>query len=121
MIELLRQFDLFEGLSDETLRPLAETGREVELATGELMIGSTDPVENFWLLLEGRIEFVRDGVVVSGAGGAELRRRLAPADRRPDRRGRPGDHADPRRPFQRHRVRGADRRASSCSCAAWRG
>ena len=65
MIELLRQFDLFEGLSDETLRPLAETGREVELATGEPMIGSADPVENFWLLLEGRIEFVRDGVVVS--------------------------------------------------------
>ena len=65
MIDLLRQFDLFEGLSDETLRPLAETGREVELATGELMIGSADPVENFWLLLEGRIEFVRDGVVVS--------------------------------------------------------
>ena len=65
MIDLLRQFDLFEGLSDETLRPLAETGREMELATGETMVGSTEPVENFWLLLEGRIEFVRDGIVVS--------------------------------------------------------
>ena len=65
MIELLRQFDLFEGLSDETLRPLAETGDEVELATGEPLIGPTDPVANFWLLVEGRVEFVRDGVVVS--------------------------------------------------------
>jgi signal transduction histidine kinase len=65
VIELLRQFDLFEGLSDETLRPLAETGREVELATGETLVGATAPVRQLWIVLEGRIEFVRDGVVVS--------------------------------------------------------
>ncbi len=59
MIELLRSVELFEGLDDESLAPLAATGRERLLAPGEVLVTEGDGAEFFLVLASGRIEWLR--------------------------------------------------------------
>ena len=50
---------LFESLSEEQRRALAELGVEVGFNTGETVFAEGEPAEYLWVLLEGEMELVR--------------------------------------------------------------
>ncbi len=55
----LRGLFLFDGLTDEQLRQLAEAGDEVRFEDGDVLFREGDPADAWWVLLEGRVDLVR--------------------------------------------------------------
>ena len=59
MIETLRRFAVFEDLSDEQLAWLAERGEEVSVEAGTRLFEEGDPVDSFYVLLEGELQLLK--------------------------------------------------------------
>lgn len=55
----LRQTFLFQDLTEEQLRELAEAGSEINVQAGETVIREGEPAHFLWVLLEGELEFSR--------------------------------------------------------------
>jgi signal transduction histidine kinase len=55
----LRSIYLFAGLADEKLDQLIAAGEEVRFQDGQLLFREADPADDWWVLLEGRIELTR--------------------------------------------------------------
>ncbi|QIK66538.1 ATP-binding protein [Nocardioides sp. HDW12B] len=55
----LRALALFDGLSDEHLHGLLDASTEVEFTVGEVLWHEARPAEYWWILLEGRIDLLR--------------------------------------------------------------
>src|SRR5207245_11085194 len=59
MIVLMRTHDLFEGIEDDRLEAFAALATEVLLDAGQPLAMEGEPIERFWLIAEGRIEWTR--------------------------------------------------------------
>ncbi|MBD2414703.1 ATPase [Nostoc calcicola FACHB-389] len=57
MLDALRQVSLFAQLTDEQFQWLSEHGHELWLVPGEYIALEGEPIENFYVLIEGEIEF----------------------------------------------------------------
>lgn len=57
MLDALRQVSLFAQLTDEQFQWLSEHGHELWLAPGEYIALEGQPIENFYVLIKGEIEF----------------------------------------------------------------
>jgi CRP/FNR family cyclic AMP-dependent transcriptional regulator len=57
-LKLLKDVPLFEGLSDRDLRSIAQSGKEVEHATGEAIVREGKTAVGFHLILEGTAKVV---------------------------------------------------------------
>ena len=55
----LRALTLLDGFTDEQVAELAASGGEVSLAPGDRLFDEGRPADDWWLLLEGRIDLVR--------------------------------------------------------------
>jgi signal transduction histidine kinase len=58
-VQELRSIPLLEGLTDDQLHELAEAGDEVAFQPGEVLFRSGQPSDFWWLLLDGKVELVR--------------------------------------------------------------
>ncbi len=63
---------LFQGLNDVDLYTARRRFRERALAPGERVIAAGEPAEGVVIVVEGRLEVVRDGVVIGSAGPNDL-------------------------------------------------
>lgn len=64
----------FSGLGDEYARRLAEHGKEIEIANGEVLFRSGEPAKSFFLLVDGEIS-----IEIPAVSGPTLRvQRLTP-------------------------------------------
>jgi signal transduction histidine kinase len=59
MIELLADLDLFQGVDDDTLAAFAAHGVEETLAVGATVTVQGEPVERFYVIADGTIEWSR--------------------------------------------------------------
>ncbi|MEA5505876.1 ATP-binding protein [Halotia wernerae UHCC 0503] len=59
MLEALHQLSLFAQLTDEQFQWLSEHAHELWLVTGEYIAVEGEPVDNFYVLIEGEIEFTK--------------------------------------------------------------
>src|SRR5579871_5188952 len=59
LIDELRATFLFEKLSDESLRELAQLGTEIEYPADVIVIQEGEPAEYLWVLLDGEMELTR--------------------------------------------------------------
>lgn len=57
--ETLGSLFLFEGLTDEQLADLASRGRTVDFADGDVLFREGEAAEDWWVLLEGRVELLK--------------------------------------------------------------
>ena len=55
----LRALPLLAGFTDEQVAELAASGQEVTLAAGDRLFDEGRPADDWWLLLDGRIDLVR--------------------------------------------------------------
>src|SRR5688500_16506438 len=55
----LRALPLFAGSSDEQVADLAAGGEEVALRPGDRLFDEGRPADDWWVLLEGRVDLVR--------------------------------------------------------------
>ena len=67
LLEELRNIETFSGLPDDQLAWLAEQGKEVHLAPGETFIHAGDPADRMFVVLEGELQFRREGSFLSTA------------------------------------------------------
>ena len=58
-IDDLRGLFLFDGLSDDQLRALIAAGEEVPFDDGQELFHEGEPAESWWVLLDGRVDLVR--------------------------------------------------------------
>jgi len=65
LIEDLRKIKTFEDLPEDQLAWLAEKGTEIRLAPGELLTRAGDPADRMIVVLEGELQFRRDGSFVT--------------------------------------------------------
>lgn len=63
---------LFQGLNDVDLYTARRRFRERALAPGERVISAGEPAEGVVIVVDGRLEVVRDGVVIGSAGPNDL-------------------------------------------------
>lgn len=56
MLQTLRQFAIFDGVSDETLATMLSRAEEIRLAEGERLFDEGEPPSGLYVLLEGEIE-----------------------------------------------------------------
>ncbi|MDF5714311.1 MAG: ATP-binding protein [Rhizonema sp. NSF051] len=59
MLDALRSCSLFAQLTDEQLQWLSEHGRELWLVPGEYLSLEGEPLDNFYVLIEGEIELTK--------------------------------------------------------------
>jgi signal transduction histidine kinase len=57
-IDALRRVPLFSNLTDEQFR-FVEQGTELWLSLGDQLVAEGDPADNFYVLLEGEVEFTK--------------------------------------------------------------
>jgi len=65
LTEDLRKIKTFEDLPEDQLAWLAERGTEIRLAPGELLTRAGDPADRMIVVLEGELQFRRDGSFVT--------------------------------------------------------
>ncbi len=54
----LRRIFLFDGVSDDRLRELLAAGEDVPFGPGDVLFRKAEPADNWWVLLEGRIDLL---------------------------------------------------------------
>lgn len=70
ILEDLRKVQTFEDLPEDQLAWLAQQGKEVRLEAGEVLTRAGDPADKMFVLLEGELQFRRDGFVTNVRPGA---------------------------------------------------
>ncbi|HTJ85439.1 MAG TPA: cyclic nucleotide-binding domain-containing protein, partial [Polyangiaceae bacterium] len=80
---LLRDVTLFAGLSGEELFPVAEIAAMEEIATGTEIVRQGDPSDDLFVLAEGSLRVVKDGVEVSRIGRGQAFGELGVLDGEP--------------------------------------
>lgn len=58
-VEELRALSLFDGLTNEQLSRLIDSGTEIRFEPGLVLFREGDRAELWWLLLDGAIDLVR--------------------------------------------------------------
>ena len=60
LVDELRRVPLFEGLTDEELRWVAERGSEKQVRAGEVNAREGEPVEHLYVILEGELKITKE-------------------------------------------------------------
>ena len=60
LVDELRRVPLFEGLTDEELRWVAERGSEKQVRAGEVNAREGEPVEHLYVILEGELRITKE-------------------------------------------------------------
>ena len=58
-LEDVRRLPIFDGVGDEQLAQLVETGLEVPVLPGDVLFREGEPADSWWLLVDGALELVR--------------------------------------------------------------
>ena len=59
ILEELRRSTLFEGMTDEQLTEVVERGSEARVPKGEVYVREGEPIENFYVVLEGELRITK--------------------------------------------------------------
>jgi CRP/FNR family transcriptional regulator, cyclic AMP receptor protein len=70
--ELLAGCALFAGLGYEELAAVAETATEVEFAAGRVIARQGEVGTGFFIVVEGEVRVIRDGVLLAALGPGEF-------------------------------------------------
>jgi signal transduction histidine kinase len=70
ILEDLRKVQTFEDLPEDQLAWLAQQGTEIGLQPGEVLVRAGDPADKMFVVLEGELQFRRDGFVTTVRAGA---------------------------------------------------
>ena len=65
LLEDLRKIKTFEDLPEDHLAWLAQQGTEIRLEPGDVLTRAGDPADRMFVLLEGELQFRRDGAFVT--------------------------------------------------------
>ena len=76
-VELLSRVPLFSGCSKKELRQIARIADEIDLSQGKVLTRQGAPGREFFVLLEGKVDVVRDGKKISELGAGEFFGELA--------------------------------------------
>ena len=71
-VDLLSHVPLFSGCSKKELRQIATLADEIDLRTGKVLTRQGAPGREFFVLLEGTVEVVRDGKLIATLGAGEF-------------------------------------------------
>jgi CRP/FNR family transcriptional regulator, cyclic AMP receptor protein len=71
-IDLLSQVPLFSGCSKKELRQIATLADEIDLRTGKVLTRQGASGREFFVLLEGTVEVVRDGKQIATLGAGDF-------------------------------------------------
>jgi CRP-like cAMP-binding protein len=72
-IDLLRQVTLFAGCSKRELGEIARITDEIDFRAGKTLIRQGEPGRQFFIVVEGSVDVVRDGQTLPAArGGSEF-------------------------------------------------
>jgi CRP/FNR family cyclic AMP-dependent transcriptional regulator len=76
-VELLSTVPLFSGCSKKELRQIASIADEIDLHSGKVLTRQGAPGREFFVLLDGTVDVVRDGKQVNTLGAGEFFGELA--------------------------------------------
>ncbi len=76
-VELLARVPLFSGCSKKELRQIASIADEIDFRSGKMLIRQGAPGREFFVLLEGTVDVLRDGKKISELGPGEFFGELA--------------------------------------------
>jgi len=82
-VEMLRQVPLFTGCSKKELRSIASIADEIDLRVGTVLTRQGGRGREFFVLLEGTVDVVRDGVRISTLGAGDFFGEMALISRKP--------------------------------------
>ena len=71
-VDLLSQVPLFAGCSKKELRQIATLADEIDLRAGKVLTRQGAPGREFFVLLEGTVEVVRDGKQITTLGAGDF-------------------------------------------------
>lgn len=71
-VDQLRSLELFEGLSDEDLAPLAAQFEECEIVAGSSLAKQDDFAYKFFIVLDGDVDVHRDFKHIAEMGAGEF-------------------------------------------------
>ena len=72
----IKDIDLFQGISSEKLRLLSTQGTQKKFKPGEMVIGETDPIRSFYVVVSGQLKLYRS----SPEGKEQTLQLLGPGD-----------------------------------------
>ncbi|MET0938806.1 MAG: cyclic nucleotide-binding domain-containing protein [Gaiellaceae bacterium] len=76
-VDMLADVPLFSGCSKKELRTIATIADEIDLRRGKVLMRQGAPGREFFVLLEGTVEVVRDGKQVTTLGEGDFFGELA--------------------------------------------
>jgi len=82
-VEMLRQVPLFTGCSKKELRSIASIADEIDLRVGTVLTRQGGRGREFFVLLEGEVAVVRDGVQITTLGAGDFFGEMALISRKP--------------------------------------
>jgi CRP/FNR family transcriptional regulator, cyclic AMP receptor protein len=71
-IDALKRAPLFEGLSRKELEHLAQLADDLEIPAGKVLTRQGDTGREFFVLMDGEVEVVRDGEVIGTSGAGDF-------------------------------------------------
>jgi CRP/FNR family transcriptional regulator, cyclic AMP receptor protein len=71
-IDALKRAPLFEGLSRKELEHLAQLADDLEIPAGKVLTKQGDTGREFFVLMDGEVEVVRDGEVIGTSGAGDF-------------------------------------------------
>lgn len=67
----LKEIPLFRGMPSANLLPIADACREISFPAGARIFRQGDPGDTLYVLLDGRVDILRDGAVINTLGAGE--------------------------------------------------
>ena len=71
-VESLRRAPLFEGLSKDELQHLAKRTEDLEVEAGRVLCREGEPAQEFFVIIDGEVEVMRDGRSIRRLGRGEF-------------------------------------------------
>jgi CRP/FNR family cyclic AMP-dependent transcriptional regulator len=71
-VDALKRAPLFEGLSRKELEELARLADDLEVPAGKVLTRQGDTGREFFVLMDGQVEVVRDGEVLGTSGAGDF-------------------------------------------------
>ena len=71
-VDALKKAPLFDGLSRKELEELARLADDLEVPTGKVLTRQGDTGREFFVLMEGQVEVVRDGEVLGTSSAGDF-------------------------------------------------
>lgn len=82
-IALLSRLELFRGIPEESLRPIAERAAEAEFPAGRFIVQQGQTGSGLYLVIEGKVRVMRGSELLAELGPGELIGEIAVFDQQP--------------------------------------